>query len=50
MGGGEELINSSFLLTDEICEVLAKRGLKHSVVLTRRAHNEKLSVLKFHKH
>ena len=34
--------------TDDICDILASQGLKHNVVLNRRAQNEKLSVLKFY--
>ena len=35
--------------TDDICDKLTAQGLKHNVVLNRRAQNEKLSVLKFKK-
>ena len=35
--------------TDNICDILTAQGLKHDVVLNRRAQNEKLSVLKFKK-
>ena len=34
--------------TGDICDILAAQGLKHKVVLNRRAQNEKLSVLKFY--
>ena len=42
-----DIITVSF--TDDICDILTAQGLKHNVVLNRRAQNEKLSVLKFKK-
>ena len=40
------ILHQSF--ADEICGILASQGLKSELVLTRRAQNEKLSVMKFY--
>ncbi len=42
-------LNVEILFLDDICSILDEGGLKHTVILSRKAHNEKLTVLKFHR-